>query len=334
MATAVETSSQPRVPSRPANLALAGLAGAVYVLAALAVVFYAVPALWAEYVAPALPPALGWVGDGFRVAVQAAAFVGLVLFGRSLAGANPPVGLRGGIFLTITAACLVFFLTRAVGLWAGGVFDGATGQVVTAAVGLALVVLLGRLLAGPRGTRWMVGLEEQGWFHAAPYKRALGRQVRRLTLLGILLVGATGVYALINQGQIPEEWTLALPFTQADGAPEGTHRVATVIPNARLVVPAVLLAAAVWVAYRAVNLPAFAEFLIATEAEMNKVSWSSRRRLFQDTVVVLVTTILMALFLLAVDLFWGWLLSLPVVGVLPGKTPGAEGNKPVQEAKW
>ena len=65
--------------------------------------------------------------------------------------------------------------------------------------------------------------------------------------------------------------------------------------------------------------PSFAEFLIATEAEMNKVSWTPKRRLMQDTIVVLTTTLLMALFLLVVDLFWGWLLSNHYVGVLPLK---------------
>jgi len=60
--------------------------------------------------------------------------------------------------------------------------------------------------------------------------------------------------------------------------------------------------------------------LIATEAEMNKVSWSTRRRLYQDTIVVLVTLAIMTLFLFVVDMFWGWLLSRSIVGVLPSKT--------------
>ncbi|MBX9580093.1 MAG: preprotein translocase subunit SecE [Gemmataceae bacterium] len=333
MATAVETSSEPRVPSRPTNLALAGLVGAVYVAAAVAVVFYAVPALWDEYVGPAFADSLGGVSAGLRYLAQAAAAVGLVVFGRALAGPNPPVGLRGGIFLVITAACLVFFLTRALGLWAESRFEGVPGQVFAAAVGVVLLFFTVRLLTSARGGRWMVELEEQGWFHASRYKPALGQRVRRITLLGILLVGATGVYALINQGMIPEQWRLVLPFTGPDGSPEG-NRAVTLIRHARYVVPVLLIGAAIWVAFRAVNLPTFAEFLIATEAEMNKVSWSSRRRLFQDTVVVLITTLLMALFLLAVDLFWGWLLSLPAVGVLPGKA--AEKDKPgqVREAEW
>jgi preprotein translocase SecE subunit len=47
---------------------------------------------------------------------------------------------------------------------------------------------------------------------------------------------------------------------------------------------------------------------------MNKVSWSSRHRLFQDTIVVLTTVILMSVFLWFMDLFWSRLLSW--IGVL------------------
>lgn len=87
-------------------------------------------------------------------------------------------------------------------------------------------------------------------------------------------------------------------------------------------------------AFRAVNVPDFAEFLVATEAEMNKVSWSTRKRLAQDTVVVLITTLLMTLFLLAVDLFWGWLLSRQTVGVLPARATNQDKGGQVQEQKW
>jgi preprotein translocase SecE subunit len=94
-----------------------------------------------------------------------------------------------------------------------------------------------------------------------------------------------------------------------------------------------IIVATLWFAFRAVNVPDFAEFLIATEAEMNKVSWSTRKRLAQDTVVVLVTTVIMTLFLLVVDLFWGWLLSRKDVGVLPSRSTAADKGK-AQEAKW
>ena len=49
-----------------------------------------------------------------------------------------------------------------------------------------------------------------------------------------------------------------------------------------------LLAACVWVSYRLVNVPGFADFLIAVEAEMNKVSWPTRTELFRSSIVVLI----------------------------------------------
>ena len=51
------------------------------------------------------------------------------------------------------------------------------------------------------------------------------------------------------------------------------------------------------------------------------MSWSSRKRLVQDTIVVLLTTLFLTLFLLVTDLFWGWLLS--AVKVLPARTAPA-----------
>ena len=84
-----------------------------------------------------------------------------------------------------------------------------------------------------------------------------------------------------------------------------------------------LTALTLWFAWRAVNVPTFADFLIATEAEMNKVSWTPWKKLVQDTIVVLVTTALLTAFLLVIDIFWGWLLS-DVVRCCRQGTPEAE----------
>jgi preprotein translocase SecE subunit len=81
-----------------------------------------------------------------------------------------------------------------------------------------------------------------------------------------------------------------------------------------VVMPLVLAVVLLWFTYRLVNVPAFADFLIATEAEMNKVSWTTRRRLLQDTIVVLVTVLLMTVFLFVIDIVWIKVLS--GVGVL------------------
>ena len=172
----------------------------------------------------------------------------------------------------------------------------------------------------------MVSLEDQGWFHWTSYKSSLGQKVRRLTVFGILLIGGSGVYSLLFQGLLPENWTLAMPFDLP---------AITVLTDARYAVPLLLLGLTLWVAYRASNVPTFAEFLIATEAEMNKVSWTPKKRLVQDTIVVLTTTVILTLFLLVVDLFWGWLLSRETVGVLPPAATGKDKAGHVgQKSKW
>jgi preprotein translocase SecE subunit len=88
------------------------------------------------------------------------------------------------------------------------------------------------------------------------------------------------------------------------------------LPHLRFTVPLLLAALALWFAFRAVHFAPFADFLIATEAELNKVSWTTRKRLVQDTIVVLVTVFLLALFLFLIDILWGWILSSDYIRVL------------------
>jgi len=61
-----------------------------------------------------------------------------------------------------------------------------------------------------------------------------------------------------------------------------------------------------WVAYRLINFPRFADFLIAVEAEMNKVSWPTRAELFRSSLVVLVCIIVLAVILAVYDAVWFW----------------------------
>jgi len=69
-----------------------------------------------------------------------------------------------------------------------------------------------------------------------------------------------------------------------------------------------------WLVFRILHYPPFADFLIATEAEMNKVSWTSRDDLYRATMVVLITVLLMSVYLFGVD--WLWSSLLQVIGVL------------------
>jgi preprotein translocase SecE subunit len=118
------------------------------------------------------------------------------------------------------------------------------------------------------------------------------------------------------------------PVTPAGGAVE--YRQLTLLPQLRFSLPLLLLALTLWVAWRLVNFPAFADFLIATEAELNKVSWTTRKRLIQDTIVVLVTVLMMTVFLFVADVVWSKLLQ--GIGVL--QPPPPEATKANQELPW
>jgi preprotein translocase subunit SecE len=62
-----------------------------------------------------------------------------------------------------------------------------------------------------------------------------------------------------------------------------------------------------------VNRPSSADFLISTEGEMKKVSWSSRKEVVGSTKVVIVTTVILSLVLLAVDMLFIWFFR--IIGV-------------------
>jgi len=55
-----------------------------------------------------------------------------------------------------------------------------------------------------------------------------------------------------------------------------------------------------------VNRPRSADFMIATEGEMKKVSWSSKREIVGGTKVVIAATLILAALLWAVDLAFGF----------------------------
>jgi preprotein translocase subunit SecE len=60
----------------------------------------------------------------------------------------------------------------------------------------------------------------------------------------------------------------------------------------------------IWLAFRIVNMPRIAEFLIAVEAEMVKVSWPSTKELYVTTVVVITVMFIFCVFLAIYDFFW------------------------------
>jgi len=63
-----------------------------------------------------------------------------------------------------------------------------------------------------------------------------------------------------------------------------------------------------------VNVPQFADFLIAVEAEMAKVSWPTRTEVYRSSAVVLVMIFSLAVVLFVFDFLWSQLFQW--IGVL------------------
>jgi preprotein translocase subunit SecE len=139
------------------------------------------------------------------------------------------------------------------------------------------------LLTGSRGELLGALLSSQ------PYKPGQGSRARYGTLgaLAVVILYGGNAWVQVNIGE-PAAVRWGIPF------------VGVVV--------------SLWVAYRLVHYPRFADFLISTEAEMNKVSWPGKQELRVSTAVVLISVILMGFFLFAADVFWR--LILRILGVL------------------
>ena len=117
---------------------------------------------------------------------------------------------------------------------------------------------------------------------------------------------------------------VGLGVVVAAGAWKMSESTLEYAPLLRFGLPAAFAAVLGWVVFRIVHFPPFAEFLIATEAEMNKVSWTSKDDLIRATTVVLTTVVLMAVFLFLVDTLWTFILRL--IGVLQFTGGGGFGS--------
>jgi preprotein translocase subunit SecE len=151
---------------------------------------------------------------------------------------------------------------------------------------------------------------------AGIYKKNQGRLTRQLTVLALWTLIALGCYTL--KTQILDDYregtriTLWIPFAK-DPVWALTKWGAFAI---RVGIPVGLAAIGAWMAYRAVNYPRFADFLVSVEAEMAKVSWPGRDELYRATVVVIVVMVLLAVVLFGFDYFWQWFFRL--IGVIGG----------------
>ncbi len=327
MALAVKTSPETSTRSLHQQLVIGSLLGAVYVFLSFWVIFAGLRLLWETLVAGQLNE---FLADSLLLVVTIPTIVFLFWLGKQLEGPHPQPGVRTGACIGAFLLLLVLLITVGVGnnwFTAANVGDATIGMVLTVVVGGVLLLGLVWLYIRPGFAQWLVGIEESGWFHAISFKPSQGLRVRRGTLIGLLAVGVCGIYTLISHRLLTSgAWELVIPFSQSfervpavGGTAAQTVEHYLSIPlmfHLNLTLPVVLAAGLAWFSWRVVNWPKFADFLIATEAEMNKVSWTTRKRLVQDTIVVLITVFLFTLFLFIVDVLWIKILSNPLVDVL------------------
>ena len=109
------------------------------------------------------------------------------------------------------------------------------------------------------------------------YKRGQGYYTRMVSALVFFSISVIGCYALYGKLQAHDIWVKTL-------------------------VPAGLCAGLGLFVYWLVNKPNMADFMIAAEGEVKKVSWSSRREIVTSTIVVIIVVTLMAAMLWVTDM--------------------------------
>jgi preprotein translocase SecE subunit len=310
MSVAEKTEQEAGSPSPFDRLPISSLVGAAFVLGSIGIVFYLLPPIFNN-----ITILNSFVTGAIQIVAMLAAAGGLIWLGYRLSGGHLAHGLKAGIFVCILGLALIALLTWSLGeILEKFALAPAIGAPLTIAAGIALTYFAGRRFVRPDVDEKLIAIEDQGWFNASAYKKSQGLRVRRGTVVGLLAVAFCGIWTLVTHKSLEglvnnmNAWVLWLPFSGGQGL--------VLLQDIRFTVPILLTVGTIWFAYRAVNWPTFADFLIATEAEMNKVSWTTRKRLVQDTMVVLVTVFLFTLFLFVVDVSWGWILSRPVIGVL------------------
>lgn len=135
------------------------------------------------------------------------------------------------------------------------------------------------------------------------YKHGQGYWTRMCTALGsalILLMSANFIWSNVPPYLRPMLTPANATSAQITVAAAKTERVTMLICVVFLVLSSIL----VW---KLINSPTNADFLIATDSEMKKVNWTSRKELVGSTKIVVFFMFVIAIVLFLVDIFFGYL---------------------------
>jgi len=117
-------------------------------------------------------------------------------------------------------------------------------------------------------------------FSVGLYKRSQGQRVRQITGIAIAVIFLVGAWSL----------SVNVLGNASDGL--------------RVGLPTAIALFGCWLAYRIVNYPPAADFMIGVQSEMDKVSWPTWPQLWRATVVVLVVMVVLAASLFVFDIVW------------------------------
>jgi preprotein translocase subunit SecE len=158
-------------------------------------------------------------------------------------------------------------------------------------------------MAGMQENPTILGSMGRELLSTSIYKRNQGRVTRQVTGAVLALVWAVGCWQL---------WQI-LPMWLGAGGPMSLGMPSETLNGIRWGLPFLLAALGLWMAYRIVNIPQFAEFLIGVESEMAKVAWPTIGDVARSSAVVIFMIFALSFILAAYDLFW-WL----VLGAIQG----------------
>lgn len=346
----------PKTETAPPNVqqlfAVGSAVGAVLILLALGLVFGGIPLYWGQawesiWTSNPEMKANLFLADSLLILIELLVIGGIAYGAYVLLQQQTQPGVRAGAVFGAIYMFLCLWFT----FWLGNQMESQfadqpmVGYGVMAGIFVALVAAAGYVyMAMPGFLGLMETIEAQGWFHGTSYKGNQGVRVRRGTIMGILAVGVSGIITMYthrmlgaDRSDYANDWYWLVPFSRqlvrVGEVNEVMNTYVYLMFKVHVMLPIVLGVLLLWFAWRVVNIPVFADFMIATEAEMNKVSWTNRKRLWQDTVVVLVTVFLFTIFLFVVDIIWIKVLSAPYIQVLL-YDPREKQAQQQESAKW
>jgi preprotein translocase subunit SecE len=133
------------------------------------------------------------------------------------------------------------------------------------------------------------------------YKRTQGKMTRQLTCLAVWVAAALLAYRVYifrnSLWAFVDQWGAGASTYLGYGA------------------PVVILLVGCWLGYRIVNYAPFADFLIAVEAEMSKVSWPTQQQLVRASAVVIILILGLTMIVFVYDILLRYVLV--KLGIVP-----------------